>query len=101
PGSLVAPTGTLSAPGMWPRRLVLPSKPRYSAGARASIRVTSGDPSRPRTSEVVSRARFGPRNVKPVDAGGTRAFETSRPSATQSGHTPPRHPAAATTDAAH
>ena len=53
---------------MWPSRFVLPSKPRYSAGARASSRVTSGEPSRPRTSDVVSRVRFGPRRVKPPAA---------------------------------
>ena len=45
---------------------MLPSKPRYSAGARASSSATSGEPSRPRTSEVVSRIRFGPRIVNPT-----------------------------------
>ena len=58
--------GTLMAPGMWPSRRVFPSNPRYSAGARASRSVVSGEPSRPRMSAVVRRSRFGPRGVNVV-----------------------------------
>ena len=56
---------------------MFPSKPWYSAGARASMRVTSGEPSRPRTSEVVSRVRFGPRTVNPFVGAGVRPLVIS------------------------
>ncbi len=45
---------------MWPSRRVLPSKPRYSAGARASSSVTPGAPS--------SATDVGGRQVRPVRA---------------------------------
>ena len=70
---------------MWPSRFVLPSNPLYSEGARASSSVTSGAPSRPRTSAVVRHDRFGPRTVKPDGIGLTSAFEIGRPSLTQAG----------------
>ena len=48
---------------MWPSRRVLPSNPRYSAGARASSSATLGAPSIPRTSAVIRCTRLGPRGV--------------------------------------
>ena len=54
PGWCIAATGTLTAPGMWPSRRTLPSKPWNSAGPRASTSSTSGAPRIPRTSAVVT-----------------------------------------------
>ena len=68
---------------MWPSRFVLPSNPRYSAGARASRSATPGDPSSERTSGVVSRIRGWARGVNRPGDGGTTAFEIGRPSSTQ------------------
>ena len=75
---------------MCPSRFVLPSNPLYSAAARASRSVTSGDPSDARTSPVVSRMRFGPRSDSVVGGGETWAFEIGRPSADQAGKPPSR-----------
>ena len=57
---------------------MFPSNPRYSAGARASSRVTPGAPSRPRTSDVVRCIRFGPRGVNGVDGFGGGSLGAAR-----------------------
>ena len=62
PAACIAPTGMLTAPGMWPSRRVLPSKPWYSAGARAS---SSGHVGR-----AEQAADVGGRQVQPVRAAG-------------------------------